>query len=393
VDELTIHPRDNALIVATHGRALWILDHLEPIQEYAAALKADATLFTPGMSLQWKSKDDRNDEFWGHQFFTGENPPTETVLQLHFKAPVKNPMLRVYDGAGALVRELAVPAAKNVAGMQTVCWDQRVEPVREVSAAPAGAGGRGGAGGGVQPPAFPRAIPGYPEQLPPVGYMAENPCAPAGGAGGGFRFGGGGNAGPLVLPGTYAVALMVDGKEVSRKPLTIVMDPEVKLSAEQRVAYNAKAMELHNAQNAGATAAAPLAAMAAGVRAAAAKIDSTPTLPDSVKTQFAAFRKEYDAVRAKFGVGVVAAPGGFGGGGGGAGAGVDANVLARVGTAKSNMLAVWETPSDALVKQAAAAKTALDAAVAEANAFVAKARAMSALLAANGVTMALGPAN
>jgi hypothetical protein len=171
------------------------------------------------------------------------------------------------------------------------------------------------------------------------------------------------------------------------------MDPEVKLSAEQRVAYNAKAMELHNAQNAGATAAAPLAAMAAGVRAAAAKIDSTPTLPDSVKTQFAAFRKEYDAVRAKFGVGVVAAPGGFGGGGGGAGAGVDANVLARVGTAKSNMLAVWETPSDALVKQAAAAKTALDAAVAEANAFVAKARAMSALLAANGVTMALGPAN
>lgn len=395
VDELTIHPRDNALIVATHGRALWILDHLEPIQEYAAALKADATLFTPGLSLQWKSKDDRNDEFWGHQFFTGENPPTETVLQLHFKAPVKNPMLRVYDGAGALVRELAVPAAKNVAGMQTVCWDQRVEPVREVSAAPAGAGGRGGAGGGVQPPAFPRAIPGYPEQLPPVGYMAENPCAPAGGAGGGLRFGGGGNVGPLVLPGTYAVALVVDGKEVSRKPLTIVMDPEVKLTAEQRVAYNAKAMELHNAQNAGAVAAAPLAAMAAGVRAAAAKIDSTPTLPDSVKTQFAAFRKEYDAVRAKFGVGVVAAPGGFGGGGGGggAGAGVDANVLARVGTAKSNMLAVWETPSDALVKQAAAAKTALEAAVAEANAFVAKARAMSALLAANGVTMALSPGN
>ena len=48
VDEITIHPRDNAMIVATHGRAVWILDHLEPIQEYTAAQSAagDAKLFS-----------------------------------------------------------------------------------------------------------------------------------------------------------------------------------------------------------------------------------------------------------------------------------------------------------------------------------------------------------
>ena len=40
IDEITLHPRDNAMILATHGRALWILDHLEPIQEYAAAKAA-----------------------------------------------------------------------------------------------------------------------------------------------------------------------------------------------------------------------------------------------------------------------------------------------------------------------------------------------------------------
>ena len=33
IDEITLHPRDNAMILATHGRALWILDHLEPIQD------------------------------------------------------------------------------------------------------------------------------------------------------------------------------------------------------------------------------------------------------------------------------------------------------------------------------------------------------------------------
>src|SRR5678815_527860 len=32
VDEITLHPRDNAMLIATHGRAIWVLDHLEPIQ-------------------------------------------------------------------------------------------------------------------------------------------------------------------------------------------------------------------------------------------------------------------------------------------------------------------------------------------------------------------------
>ena len=77
VDEITLHPRDNAMLVATHGRAIWILDHLEPIQEYTAAQTAssDAKLFTPRTALEWKTKDDRNDEFWGHEYFIGENPP------------------------------------------------------------------------------------------------------------------------------------------------------------------------------------------------------------------------------------------------------------------------------------------------------------------------------
>jgi len=237
VDELTIHPRDNALLVATHGRAIWVLDHLEPIQEYAAAAKADLALFTPGPTLQWKSKDDRNDEFWGHQFFTGENPPTEAVLQVHLAKPAVKPLLRISAAGGRVVRELPIPDARNVAGIQTVCWDQRVEPVPAVTpiggagrggaggaGAPGGAGGAGpgggrgagpgGSGGGARP------IPGYPVPLPPVGYQAENPCAPAsaggpgggGGGGGGFGAGAGANVGPLVVPATYTVALWPTGR-------------------------------------------------------------------------------------------------------------------------------------------------------------------------------------
>src|SRR5947208_2792748 len=63
IDEIAIHPRDNAMILATHGRAIWILDHLEPIQEYAAAqaASADAKLFSPSPSVMYRRPSrDRN---------------------------------------------------------------------------------------------------------------------------------------------------------------------------------------------------------------------------------------------------------------------------------------------------------------------------------------------
>ena len=79
-----------------------MLDHLEPIQEYAAAARAtaDATLFNVPVALQWKTKDDRNDEFWGHQFFTGENPPTDAVIAYHLKSAANDVKLRITDATG-----------------------------------------------------------------------------------------------------------------------------------------------------------------------------------------------------------------------------------------------------------------------------------------------------
>jgi hypothetical protein len=382
VDELTIHPRDNAMIVATHGRAIWILDHLEPIQEYAAAQAADAKLFTPGPALQWKAKSDRNEGFWGHQFFTGENPPTEAVMQLHFKKPVANPMLRISDARGALVRELPIPATKNVAGIQTVCWDQRVEPIRDgnAPAAPA-AGGRGGAGGpgGFQPRVV---LPGYPEGLPPIGEKAENPC---GGGGGGFggRGGGGGPQGPQVVPGTYTVALVVDGKTVESKPITIVQDPMVTLTGAERAAWNATAMELHTAQQAGTDLAAKLNTLNAEVRKAKAKLDSMPGASAEVKTQFDAFQKEFDAFKPKLGVGVPAFGGGFGGGGFGGGpaaANAVPNALAAVAGAKGNLIGEWVMPSEGQTKQATQALQSLNAAMTEGQAVLVKARAVAGAL-------------
>lgn len=396
VDELTIHPRDNALLVATHGRALWVLDHLEPIQEYTAAQKTNATMFSVGPSLQWKSKDDRNDEFWGHQFFTGENPPTETVMQFFLKGPATKPAIRISDGSGAVIRELAITDTKNAAGIQTVCWDQRVESIPTVGGAAGGFGGRGGGGGGGG--GFGGAgrgpIPGIPEQLPPVGYKAENPCAGGAGGGGGFGGrGGGGNQGPMVMPGNYTASLVVDGNVVDKKSLTIVMDPQVQLTGAARVAYNNTLMDLHAVQKKGSDVAAQLSALYTEMGKVVTKVDSS-TAPADVKASFNAFRKDFDAVRAKFGVGTpqiaFGGPGG-GGGGRGGGGGDNGNVLARVGNVKGAIMGIWETPSAELAKQAADAKAAVPAAISEANAILERARGMSTTLGKYGVTL-LAPA-
>src|SRR5205085_2259624 len=112
--------------------------------------------------------------------------------------------LKITDGAGREIREIAIPANVSKAGINTACWDLRVQP------APApnpgnfpgaqGGGGGGGGRGGNQPAAD------------PFGFGCSGGGGGFGGGGGGFGGGGGGNPGPMVLGGTYNVALVVDGK-------------------------------------------------------------------------------------------------------------------------------------------------------------------------------------
>ncbi|HEX7486404.1 MAG TPA: hypothetical protein VF332_09640, partial [Vicinamibacterales bacterium] len=201
IDEITLHPRDNAMLLATHGRGIWILDNMAPIQEYAAAqAAAEAKVFSPAPTVTYRRPArDHNYEFWGDQTFYGENPPQAAVVSWYLKKAASDVKLKITDAAtGKEVREISgqVLANSNKAGMQAACWDLRVQPVptpapgqRSAGAAggrggeggaPAGApqgGGRGDAGGGT----------------PAVSPFGAG-CGTTGGAGGGGGFGGGGTA-------------------------------------------------------------------------------------------------------------------------------------------------------------------------------------------------------
>jgi hypothetical protein len=393
IDEMVIHPRDNALVVGTHGRAVWILDQLSTIQEYAAAQSAAAaaTLFSVSPTLQWRMMDNQNDEFWGHNTFVGENPPADAIIQFHLKKPVGSLALRITDASGAQIRSIDIPANRNVAGIQTVCWDMRVDPVPAAeTGGPAAAPGRGGGGapgGGRAGGRGGAAVPGVPVPVTPP-MTQWNPCG-----GGGFG-GGGGAQGPWVLPGTYNVSLLVDGQSVGTKPVGVLLDPANPLTDVQRRRYYDIAMDLHRLQGRGVTVVNALNPLFPQMTDLAQKLPGMTNVPDAVKTQFAAVQKEFDTVREKFGVPATpaAAGGGRGGGRGGGGGGNPANLLARAGTVKGRIMSFYDMPSDALMAQYADVRVALPRAVTEANTFLGRAQALSQALAKHGVTLTVPPA-
>jgi len=375
VDEITLHPRDNAMIVATHGRAIWVLDHLEPIQEYAASQQSSgAKLFSVPRAIEWRSTNDRNMEFWGDGFFLGENPPFEAVIQ-YTARDATDVKLSITDSAGKPVRQLSAPGG---AGVRTVCWDLRVEPIAAAgTGAPAGRGGGaqgagGGAGGG-------RGNAGPPDSGPNAGFV--NVCG-GGGRGGGGGANAGGNAGPLVVPGTYNVSLVVNGATMDTKPVRVVSDPAQTLTDAQQKKYFDTAMDLHELQHRGDAMASALNSLYGQMNDLTPKLAADSKVPAPVKAQFDAFHKEFDAVRVKFGVPPQAggAGGGRGGGGRGGGAPDPENAAAKIAAVKTQVLAFAEPPSDTLMRQYADAKAGFAKAMSEANAVIVKAMGLAPTL-------------
>jgi len=389
VDEITLHPRDNAMLVATHGRAIWILDHLEPIQEYTAArAAAQARLYTIPTALQWKSKASTNYEFWGHQYFLGENPSYDALIQYQVSTPLSDAKFRISDASGKTVRELTAAARQLQPGLQTMCWDMRMEPLSGDSAA-AGAAGRAGGGGGRGRSAAGPAVPGVPVPPNAPGYLPVDPCTGEAPGSGNGPFGGNAvaaNLAPHVVPGTYTVALVSGGKTLDSKPIKVIMDPGIPaFTADAHRRWNEVILDLQDAQRRGNLMERKLAALHTEFTNAAAKLKTAGNVPDAVKAQFADVSRQFDSVRVKFGVGVPA--GGRAGGGGGRGAADPANALARTGTIKSALMGVWETPSAGSLRQVAEAKAALAKAEADANALMPKISAVAEALKKYDITI------
>ncbi|MFC2157120.1 hypothetical protein ACFLT9_04725 [Acidobacteriota bacterium] len=128
VHDLVIHPRDNDLIAGTHGRGIWIMDDISPLQQATSkVLSAEAHLFQstkPG--THWLSLA-RGGYGRGNLFFAGENPLPGAVINYYLKEkPAGEVTIEINDATGNL--KTSFPVKEPQAGINRLVWDMRFDP-------------------------------------------------------------------------------------------------------------------------------------------------------------------------------------------------------------------------------------------------------------------------
>ena len=148
VRDMVVQARDNDLVVATHGRGIWILDDLTTLRGLSNDVLAKTVTFLPGRQQQQRL---RANGGWvdGDQSYSGENPPGGAMITFyqrsrHLYGPIK---LEVLDAAGKVVDTISPPKRR---GVNQVTWSMHLPAPRVPRAAQLAGGSQQG----------PRVLPG-----------------------------------------------------------------------------------------------------------------------------------------------------------------------------------------------------------------------------------------
>ncbi|HYG61045.1 MAG TPA: glycosyl hydrolase, partial [Thermoanaerobaculia bacterium] len=124
VRDLAIHPRDSDLIIATHGRGIYILDDITPLRALTReVLDAEVALLPSrpsALAIPASIQD-----FAGDDEFVGANPPEAAAITYYLKKRhlFGDLKLEVYDAQGAKIATL--PGGKR-RGINRVAWPMRL---------------------------------------------------------------------------------------------------------------------------------------------------------------------------------------------------------------------------------------------------------------------------
>jgi photosystem II stability/assembly factor-like uncharacterized protein len=191
VRDIVVHPRDSDLVVATHGRGIWIVDDITPLRKLTPEVMTQEAVFLEAKPAQQRLPASGG---WGEgsAVFTGPNPPDAALItyyqsKRHIFGKMK---LEILDSQGKIVDTLP-PNSRR--GISRVEWPMRLK-------AP---------------------------HVPPAATAAFEAAQ-----------------GPRVLPGTYTVR-MTRGKETYTTQLTVELDPRAKFTPEDRKMEFDAAMRVH----------------------------------------------------------------------------------------------------------------------------------------------------
>ena len=88
VMDLAIHPREHDLVIATHGRGLYVLDDIRPLRELSAeVLRKPLHVFAMSEAQQHSQRAEDGGFALGASEFRGENPPYGALLTWSLNAP------------------------------------------------------------------------------------------------------------------------------------------------------------------------------------------------------------------------------------------------------------------------------------------------------------------
>ncbi len=162
VRDLAVQARDHDLVIATHGRGIWIIDDLTPLRALAAGGLEREVAFLPTRPVQQRLSGSGG---WaeGDARYRGQNPSegAEIAYYQRTRHVFGKLSLEVLDAQGKVVDSL--PAGKRK-GINRVYWSMQVKPPRVPSAAQAAFAGAQG----------PRVVPGrYTLRLTKGGHVYE----------------------------------------------------------------------------------------------------------------------------------------------------------------------------------------------------------------------------
>jgi photosystem II stability/assembly factor-like uncharacterized protein len=225
VFDLMIHPRDNDLIVATHGRGVWIMDDITPLQQLAEAMNKDLDLFDIRPGTMFRTRSSGNAGNLGQKLFVGPNPPQGVYLNVWVKGrPSGQPAISIADASGKVVRDIR--GTRLQPGLNRILWDMRENPVVQPEAGPGGGPAAVGEQTGAEAAAF-AAGGGFAGGG--GGRAGGGGQFAAAGGGGGGRGGFGAGGGLRVIPGTFTVKLTLGQTTVS-KQVAVSEDPRIQIS-------------------------------------------------------------------------------------------------------------------------------------------------------------------
>jgi hypothetical protein len=180
VRDLVVHPRTSDLVLATHGRGIWIIDDISPLRALTPAVMSEDAGFLPvPPAVQWMETNGGWAE--GDASFTGPSHTTEAFIPYyqrsrHIFGDLK---IEIFDAQGKLVDTVASSKRR---GVNRATWSMHLKPPK----------------------------------VPPAATAMFQAAT-----------------GPRVLPGTYTVK-MTKGDKVYTTQLNVVLDPRAKFTIEER---------------------------------------------------------------------------------------------------------------------------------------------------------------